>query len=75
MRALIGLVVVLSLFAGGCCCCLHDTCDCCQDACTGCSMYSGYYTPPAAAPAKPEEIKKLPAPKDAAPAPKAGDEE
>jgi len=75
MRVLFGLVTVLGLLAStGGCCCLHETCDCCQDICAGCCSNGGYYTAPGAAghtTAKPEEIKKLPMPKEGAAPPPA----
>jgi hypothetical protein len=66
MRVMLGIVMALTLVVGnlGCCCCLHDTCDCCQDICSGCHTYGGYYMGPVKGAPKAEEIQKLPAPKD-----------
>jgi hypothetical protein len=70
MRTLFAVLMVCGLLASFTgCCCLHDTCDCCSDICSGCTSNGGYYYTGPAGP-KAEEIKKLPLPKEAAPAPK-----
>jgi hypothetical protein len=72
MRAVLGIATALVLVVGGMGCCLHETCDCCQDICSGCCHNGGYYhlgTPAVPVTPKAEGIEKLPAP---APAPKDG---
>ena len=77
MRVMLGIVMALTLVAGSMgCCCLHDTCDCCQDICSGCHTYGGYYMGPAPAAGAPkaEPIQKLPAPSSGAAPGKVGEE-
>ncbi len=55
MRRLFSLLAAASLLGGmGC---IHETCDCCPDFCCGHTVVAPH--------AKPEEIKKMPAVKDA----------
>jgi hypothetical protein len=65
MRRIFGLLAALAIVGSVGCKCIHETCDCCPDICSGCCKNGNIYLAPTGATGTggAEELKKAPLPK------------